>query len=155
MEKAQSGTKGKLMISQSRGSEWETRAGEEGGRDRDGSKRLDPQSQPWPSKGAVGRGEPWEPCASQGAPLANSERVSLLTHLVGVRPLENAKGERGRADSWPPERPSPHRARGAPEQLGFEGTGKAWVRGGTDSGAGHTLLGRVRVRAGFHAESAS
>lgn len=77
------------------GSEGETRAREGGGRGRDGSKSLDPQNQPWPSEGAVGRGEPLELCASQGTPFANSERVSLLTQLVKVRPSENVKGAGG------------------------------------------------------------
>lgn len=46
-----------------------------------------------PEKGAVGRGEPLELCVSQGTPLANSERVSLLTQLVKLKPLENLEAE--------------------------------------------------------------
>lgn len=43
----------------------------------------------------------------QDTPFANPERVSLLTQLVKVRPLENVKGEgeEGRQGP-PPEGPS-------------------------------------------------
>lgn len=43
----------------------------------------------------MGRGAPLELCVSQGTPFASLERVSLLTQLVELRPLENLKGKVG------------------------------------------------------------
>lgn len=103
-------------------------------------------------KGAVGSGEPLELCASQGTPCANPERVSFLTQLVKVRPLENVKGEgeesRQLASSSVPL--SPRGTRGHQSCWGLKVHGWAWSRRNMDLEAGPVLLGRARVKAPSH-----
>lgn len=98
--KAQSGVRGKFTIQGHKGScAGGTRSGKREGRMEIAATRRSPRASHMPSGGG-GQGR-----ASQGTSFADPKRVSFLTQLVTLWPLEIVKGRTGTvgrvADRWP------------------------------------------------------